>query len=390
MSLAALLSSMGENTGIFVLTILFTLLCISLLWAYFHFMKPQKGTLEWMHLYSKKEFSSPELISLSRKDIPAYLVCILISGGIFVLRMLLHMRQGYIPSARWEGPSMLLSGLLLPLLLCSCYYFLFRMFYGCCTLAVLLSILACSLNSSSATAHMLLAASLGCLYIWVCSCNREPKYMDILWLLISGILYGLCLMVCWAAFYLFPIYGFAYITGKVYQWHHGNWEKKKERLLLSCLMLVICLGIGALTLWFLYCMYSSDTFYLWNVLLSGETYRSIVPTFMKKFSDISLPQVKLVSTIYGDIYSPILFLTALPPLLHGVLKKRSGQALAVAVCTIPFILMWAMSGVQLMSVAYLLCVGWMFRGFEERGYKVFEIIGSIAVILFYFLRLLLV
>ena len=390
MSVEALFSAFGENTGILILTGLFVLLCISLLWAYFSVMRPKVGTIEWISMYESKEYKALDLHTLGWRDLPAYLICVFGSGGIYFLRMLLHMEQGYIPSAQWEGPYMLLRGILMPFLLCSCFYYLFRMIYGYRSVTVLLSILACSLSSSRATAHMLLAASLACLYIWICLSNRKPKYINMVWLLVSGLLYGLCLMVCWAAFYLIPIYIGGYALGKFYQWHHGEQEKRKERLLLSLLMLVISLGIGTLALWLLYYMYSREQFYLWNVLLSGETYRAMVPTFLEKFSDITLPQVTLVPNIFGDIYTPILFLTSLPPLIHGIWKKCSTQAAVIGFCLIPFLLMWAISGVQLMSIAYLLCIGWMFRSLEDRGNKVFAIIGSITVIIFYFLRMLLV
>ncbi len=390
MSVAALLSALGENKDILFLTGFFTVLCVTLLVVYFCVMKPRTGTIEWISLYGQGEGGILTLRSLNWRDLPAYLLCVLLSGGVFTLRMILHIIQGYIPSTQWEGPAMLLRGLLLPLLLCSCCYFLFRMIYGYRSVTVLLSVLACSLSSSRATAHMLLAASLACLYIWICLNNRKPKAMDAVWLLVSALLYGLCLMVCWAAFYLIPIYIMGYVLGKVYQWHQGEGEKRKERLLISCGALLIGLAIGTVTLWLLYYMYSNEQFYLWNVLLSGETYRAMVPTFLKKVSDITLPQVKLVPGIYGDIYTPILFLSSLPPLLHGILKKRNTHALMVGLFILPFLLMWALSGVQLMTFAYLLSIGWMFRGFEERGKKVFAIIGSTAVILFYFLRILLV
>ena len=390
MSLEALFSALGENNGILLLTGLFIFLCLTLLVAYFWAMKPKAGTIEWISLYGKGEGGALTLHSLNGRDLPAFLLCIFLSGGIFVLRMLLHILRGYIPSTQWEGPAMLLRGLLLPFLLCSCCYFLFRMIYGYRSVTVLLSVLACSLTSSGAKAHMLLAASLACLYIWVCLNNRKPKAMDTVWLLVSALLYGLCLMVCWAAFYLIPIYVAGYIVGKVYQWHQGEEEKRKERLILSCGALLIGLGIGTVTLWLLYYIYTHENFYLWNVLLSGETYREMVPTFINKIYDITLPRGQSVPNIFGDIYTPILFLSSLPPLIHGIVKKRNSHAIMVGICILPFLLMWAISGVELMTFAYLLSIGWMFRGFEDRDKKVFAIIGSIAVILFYFMRILLV
>lgn len=389
MSLSALLAAMSESPVILMLTVLFAAVCGVAAYSYFYVMRPKAGTIEWIRLYQKDRADPFQLESLTLGDLTAFLLSVFVSEGVCTIRLLVHLERGYIRSAQEDALSMALYGILLLFVLCACFFFLFRMFFGNKVIAISLTALACGLCSFDIAAPILLTASLTCLYIWICLNNRQPKLMDPLWLMLSGLLYGICLMVCWASLYLIPIYIGGYIAGKVRQWHQGDLEKRKGRLLVSCLSMLICVAVGTIVLWLLYYVYTNDHIYFWNAVISGETYESIIPTLLMKISDITAPRDQNISTMFKDIYIPILFVASLPPLIHGIRKKRSSHAMAIGFCLIPFLLMWIISGVELMTPVYMLCIGWMFKGFVDRGYKYYTILISAAVILFYFLRLLL-
>ena len=363
---------------------LFAALCLIAVLAYFHVMKPKAGTIEWIRLFGRKRAEPFSFCPLHRGDVLPFLLSFGVAWFLCGFRLIAHAKMGLLDPSGRDMVRTIFFGSCVTLVLAAVIYCFFRLFYGSKTVAALVTGLSSALCSHETYALILIFLSWICLYLWICYSNREFRRIYALLVLLSGLFYGIALMACWASFYLLPIYIAGYWVGKRCQWHRGDLEKRKGRLLLSLLMLVILLLVGTLFLWLLYYVFTSENTAFWTAALSGDTYHTILSTLLEKLTDITVPRSEGIRPMQTDLFTPILFVFSLIPTAHGAFVRRNNYARAALFCSVPFLAAWLIAGVDLMLAGSMPVIGWMLKGFVDRGRRRYAVYISIAVVFCYF------
>lgn len=373
------------------LIIVFITLCSYFVGLYFYVQKPKKGTLEWIRFHGSGRYERFIYEPLVFKDVIFVALTFLVTVILCGARFLIHSHLGFVSPIYLSTWQILLSGAVMTFSLSVSFYIFFRLFYTSRFVAFLVTCLSCALFSREIYSVILLLISWIFLYIWICNNYRTYKRIHRLYLLLAIVFYCFTLMSCWAAFYLFPIYLCGYIMGKVLQWHRGDQERKKGKMVFSLFLFLITASVVVLVMWLLYYGYNNEHVSLFTTVVSGDAYYSIIPTFLEKLADItpvnSANGSMTKEILRQDLFRPVLFLTSLiPTIYYGLIKKKT-QALTAFICAILFLAAWIFAHVDIMCPGAMLSIGWMFKGFRDRGYKRYAVMISLAVIGFYFASL---
>ncbi len=374
------------------LIIVFFALCLYFVGLYFYVQRPKKGTIEWIRTYDSGKYEPFIYEPLAYKDVLFCFLTFCVTLILFTIRFLIHHHLGLIDPFFQTTRQMVLTGAVVILSLTISFYIFFRLFYTSRFVAGLVTCLSCALFSREMYSVILLLFSWIFLFLWICNNYRNYKRIHALYFVLAIVFYAFTLMSCWAAIHLIPIYGVGIFMGKYLQWHRGDQEKKKGRFIFSIFLIFITCGIILLVMWMLYYAYNNRNMNLFTTALSGEVYHSIIPTFLEKMADITLPKRPVESTameiVRQDLFRPVLFLTSLlPTIYYGIVKKKS-QALTAFICAVLFLSAWVISGVDIMCPGAMLSIGWMFKGFRDRGYKRYAVMISGAVLGFYYISLI--
>lgn len=384
--------AIDQSPKTLVLILVFMALCLYFVGLYFYVQKPKKGTIEWIQTYQKRTFEPFTYEPLTYKDVLFCFLTFFVALILCTLRVLIHHHLGLIDFFFENTRQMLLTGAVATLALTISFYGFFRLFYTSRFVAGLVTCLSCALFSREMYSVILLLFSWIFLFLWICNNYRNYKRIHALYFILAIVFYAFTLMSCWAAIHLIPIYAGGIFMGKYLQWHRGDQEKKKGMFLFSVFLIFITFGIILLVMWLLYYAYNNQNMNLITTMVSGEVYKSIIPTFLEKMADIALPKRPMESNtvriVRQDLFRPVLFITSLfPAIYYGFVKKKS-QALTAVFCAVLFLSAWIISGVDIMCPGAMLSIGWMFKGFRDRGYKRYAVFLSVAVLAFYFTSLM--
>jgi len=381
-------AAVERSRGTLILAIIFLGLCSYFVYLYFRVQRPKRGTIEWISFYEKKQFTPFTYDPLNKMDIlPALFTCTL-ALIVCSIRFVLHYKLGFMPALGKPTGELLIAGAGMTLLLCSAFYIFFRIFFSSRSTACLVTGLSCALYSKELfTENILLLLSWLFLYMWICCNNRDYKWYYPLYLLLSGVFYAITLTICWPTFYLMPIYLSGFIIGKTVQRHPGDAIKKRGGFFISLLLVLITGIIGVLGMWLVYYAYRNENINLLQATLSGEAFHSFFPTFAERFVDLVRPETRGVPVVRQDIFRPILFITSLIPTIYSGFFRRKSHAVAAVFCAVWFLCIWIMKGVDLMCPGSMLSIGWMFKGFRDRGYRHYSVYITFTVIIFYFASL---
>ncbi len=381
-------AAVRQSRGTMILAIVFIGLCFFFVYLYFRVQRPKRGTIEWISLYEKKQFEPFTYEPFNKTDILPAIFTFIMALVICSIRFILHYKLGLMPALGKSTGELLLSGAGMTLLLCVAFYTFFRIFFGSRSTACLVTSLSCALFSKELFAeNILLLLSWLFLYLWVCCNNRDYKWYYSIYLLLSGVFYCITLTICWPTFYLLPIYIVSFIIGKTVQRHPGDAVKKKGGFFTSLLIVLITGVIGVLAMWLVYYAYKNENMNLLKTALSGEAYHSFIPTFVERLADLAVPNTGGQPVVRQDIFRPILFITSLIPTIYSGFFRRKSHAVVAVFCAVWFLCIWIVKGIDLICPCSMLSIGWMFKGFRDRGYRYYSVFISIAVILFYFASL---
>lgn len=377
-------AAVEQSRGTLLLAIVFLGLCLFFVGLYFRVQRPKRGTIEWISFYEKKQFEPFTYEPFSKRDILpsllAFFTALLICSGRFVL----HYKLGFFSDLGKNTEELLLSGAGMVCLMSFAFYSFFRVFFSSRSVACLVTCLSCALYSRELfEENILLLVSWLFLYLWVCCNHRDYRWYHEIYLFLSGVFYAITLTICWPTFFLFPIYLGGFVVGKVVQRHPGETARKKGSFFTSLLAVVIIGAIGVLSMWLVYYAYRNENMNLLKTALSGEAYHSFIPTFIERLADLTVPETGTGPIVRQDIFRPILFITSLIPTIYSGIFRRKSHAMAAVFCAVWFLCTWIIKGVDLMCPASMLSIGWMFKGFRERGYTYYGVCISGAVILFY-------
>lgn len=376
-----------ENTKTLYLSGIFFILCIGFVVLYFSVLKPKKGTIEWIHTYATDKFEPFIYEPLTIKDGLCWILTFAVAFGLGSLRFFVHYRLGLMEPFSTDVWQMIRTGAEAAFALSVVFFVFFRLFYTSRYVAFLLTCISCALLSREMYAVILLLGSWIFLFLWICNNYRNYKRIHSLYLALALVLYCLTLMACWASVFLAGIFLSGLVMGKVMQWHRGDQEKKKGRFIVTFILGCITCGIIVLVMWLFYYAHTNENMSLLTAALSGGTYHDIIPVFIMKMGDITLPEKPVGNIIRQDIFRPILFITSLIPTVYSGIFKKKTQALTATICAVSFLSAWIISGVDIMCSGAMLSIGWMFKGFSDRGHKGYAALISVAVLGFYFLSL---
>ena len=375
----------GENL---FLAIVFLSVCLYFVGLYFYAQRPKQGTIEWVKLYEKERYEAFDYEPFALKDLLFWSVTFVIAWVLCALRFLIHYELGLMTKFAQGMGKMALYFTIAIFSLTTAFYSFYRLFYTSRFVAVLVTCLSCALLSTELYPVVFLLISWTFLYLWICNNSKHYRRIHGLYLLLAGVFYGLTLLTCWASFYLSPIYLAGYIVGKVLQWHRGDQERKKGRLIGSVLLLIVTGGIGIILLWLVYYGYKNENMNLLTTAFSGETYYDMIPTFVQKVIDITVPQKVDTQVVRQDLFRPILFISSLIPTVYAALWKKKSQALTAVLCAIPFLCAWIFARVDIMCPGAMLSIGWMLKGYRDRERRRYAIYICLAVLGFYYASLL--
>ena len=381
-------AAIEQSRGTQLLAIIFLGLCLGFVVLYFRVQRPKKGTIEWISLYEKKQFEPFTYEPISKKDILPAIVTYVMALGICSIRFILHYKLNMMPDLGKPVGELILSGGIMAFFLCFAFYSFFRIFFSSRSTACLVTGLSCALYSKELYAEIiLLLLSWLFLYLWICCNNRDYKWYHSSYLLLSGVFYCITLTICWPTFYLFPIYAAGFIVGKTVQLHPGDAGRKKGRFFTSLLIALTTGIIGVLAMWLVYHAYRNENMTLLQTALSGEVYYSFIPAFADHLAELLVPQTGGVAVVRQDIFRPILFITSLIPTIYSGFVKRKSRAIAAVFCAVWFLCLWIVKGIDLMCPGSMLSIGFMMKGFRDRGYRKYSLWIGITVIVFYFASL---
>lgn len=368
------------------------LMCLSVP-AYFHALRPRRGTTEWIRRLDAPQFSPLQVQRLHWSDALWASFAVLSAA---VLRFLYYFF--YLKLHHRSNASELLSAsmryILVRVLPCAvlalAVYLLVRTVFGKPLPALLCAVLAGFTQNTASASTALLVISLLCLYVWMSAPYDAPLFFRAFWLVGAGLAYALAALFCLSAVWLLPFYLGAYVLTQVLRWRGGNPEKRGKKLLLSLLLTLLALLFGTLLLWLLYCLVSGRMAGSPAALLrSFRFYRELLPTISEKLIKLTSGNAAVLDTLKDNAFVYLAGLTSLLPLAHGAFRLRDGRCLFL-LCLLPSCLCaWLLGGTSLLSLPLLLSLGRLWSVCTERNHTAYTIGLFCAVTLCFTINMIL-
>lgn len=352
--------------------------------AYYHAMRPRRGTTEWIRRLEPQQFTPIQVQRLNWTDVFWALLAVVCSAA---LRLIYHFfflqlhrmsnaAQIFLSVLRW-----LLRCTLPNMLLAFALYLLLRTLFGGKPLpALLCGIMAGYTQNAAVTSTALVICSLFCLYVWMSALYDAPLFFNAFWLVGAGLLYAFAMLLCRSIAWLAPCYLAAYLVTQVLRWREGNPQQRGKKLAASLLLTLLALLFGMLLLWLFYCLMSRRMEGTpIDLLGSVRFYQEMLPTFGKKIAALFHGGSPLQGMWIGDSFVCFAGLASLIPLLHGAIRLRDTQCLMI-LCLLPFCLCaWLLGGTYLLPIPLLLSLGRLWQIYTERGRSAYAV-GSFGVI----------
>lgn len=346
--------------------------------AYYHAMRPRRGTTEWIKRLDPPHFAPVKVQRLCRADVVFALLTAVCTAALrfvyFFFALKLHRKDNALQILS-SCFSILVQRVLLSVVLAIVLYLLLRMMFGGNPLpALLCGIMAGFTQNAALPSTVLLLCSLLCLYAWMSAPYDAPLFFHAFWLVGAGALYALALLFCRAAGWLAPFYLGVYLVTQVLRWRGGDRERRGKKLAASLLLTLLCFLFGALLLWLVYCLLSHrlDGSPV-ELLRSFRFYREMLPTFGKKVAALFHGGSLRKSVQWRDAFVLLAGLASLLPLLHGAVKLRDTRCLLI-VCLLPLCLCaWLLGGAYLLPIPLLLSVGRLWQSYAERDHSVYAV-----------------
>lgn len=393
MSFSVLLAVLRNEPLLVALIVAFALLCAVGVWLYFYASRPKCGTLEWIKCFDTKHFKWFAVHSLRWQVLPWMLLTIVLTAVLHIVRMCcfldVHKHPELFSRLLASAESILINGIAPAVAFAVAMFLLIYVMHGQAQTAMLVGTLGAFTLSTELWAVALVTVSMLFLYIWMTAKPDAPLFFHAFWLMLAGLCYGVALLECWATVFLLPMYIAAYCVTQVYRWREGDRDTRKGKLIGSIALLLTVFVLGTVLMWLLYYLPGVGKVRVWTLLSSAETYRAIFPTVMEKLRDLFASRDILTTVFAGDVFLFLLGLAACVPAVHAVIKDRQSLALTALCCLIPFLLMWLLCGMYMMTPVLLLLVAWVWKTYAQRGRTRYALCGFLAASACFFAELLL-
>lgn len=363
---------------LFVLLVLCAVLLSLSVPAYYHAIRPRRGTTEWIKRLDPPHFAPLQIRQPGWADIFWALLTAVCAAALrfvyYFFSLKLHLKSNALQILSSCMPRLIWQVLLSVFSALALYLLLRIMFGGKPLPALLCAMLAGFTQNAVPASTALLFASLLCLYIWMSAPYDAPLFFRAFWLLAAGLLYTPVLLLCRQAAWLAPYYLAAYLITQVLRWRGGNRERRGKKLVSSLLLTFFAFLFATLLLWLLYCLLShrmegSPV----ELLRSFRFYREMLPTLGKKLTSLFRSGSLLQGVMIEDGFVFLAGLASLIPLLHGTLKLRDTRCLFI-LCLLPFCLCaWLLGGAYLLPIPLLLSLGRLWQSYSERGYSTYTV-----------------
>ncbi len=274
---------------LFVLLVLCAVLLSLSVPAYYHAIRPRRGTTEWIKRLDPPHFAPLQIRQPGWADIFWALLTAVCAAALrfvyYFFSLKLHLKSNALQILSSCMPRLIWQVLLSVFSALALYLLLRIMFGGKPLPALLCAMLAGFTQNAVPASTALLFASLLCLYIWMSAPYDAPLFFRAFWLLAAGLLYTPVLLLCRQAAWLAPYYLAAYLITQVLRWRGGNRERRGKKLVSSLLLTFFAFLFATLLLWLLYCLLShrmegSPV----ELLRSFRFYREMLPTLGKKLA----------------------------------------------------------------------------------------------------------
>ncbi|MGM9552677.1 MAG: hypothetical protein ACI3V2_00090 [Faecousia sp.] len=363
--------------------------------AYYYAIRPRRGTTEWIKRLEPTHFTPLRIHSPGWTDIAWALLTAVCAAALrfayYFFSLKLHRKSNAMQLLSSYMPHLARLVLLSVFSALALYLLLRTMFGGKQLPALLCAILAGFTQNTAVASTALLFASVLCLYAWMSAPYDAPLFFHAFWLLASGLLYALALLLCGRAAWLAPWYLGAYIVTQVLRWRGGNREQRIKKLGASLMLTLLAFLFATLLLWLLYCLLSHRIEGSpMELLRSFRFYREMLPTFGKKLASLFRGGSLLRRVRLEDGFVFLAGLASLIPLLHGTLKLRDTRCLLI-LCLLPFCLCaWLLGGAYLLPIPLLLSLGRLWQTYTERGHSAYAVGFFCAVCLCFLAKLILI
>lgn len=370
--------------GVFALAALLSVV------LFFQTQRPRRGTIEWIRKHDRHSFTP---LTRQRLALPDLLWCFLsVVGGTAASFVHLFLRHGWHLladplSVVGEAGSYLLYKLAFVILLAASTYLLMRALFREPLIAMAAAILLPFLQVSYQPAAAFVTVALYFFYLWMTADPEATVLGSCIWLILALLTYGLALVLCFPSIFLLPLFFVGYIYTQIDRWLRGDPHERTGKLVGSLCLTVFSLLVWVLLVWTIYQILSGRLTDL-SQLRTFAFFTAIMPTFTEQLRQMLCFPSLLDAFAHTDVFLLLAGAAAVLPALYGVIRCRDSRSLLLLLLLVPFAAMWVCGGAYLMSIPFVLLLGWMWNSYVERDRTLLAIASPVTVLAFAALELM--
>ena len=381
MALKNLFSDSSARILMLMVTV-FAVISVLMIPAYFHALRPRRGTTEWMKRLDQPKFAALSAYSLHWMDILWAFLAGVCAGALRLLSSVffyLHRESmELLPQVMNElALFRILPGAVIGISL----FLLLRGMYGNVLPSFLGAVIGGLVQIGNTWYVAFLCMSLVCLWFWTASEADAPMFPRALLFLGSLAFYGVVLYFDWAVIWLSPLYLAAYLYVQIHRWKYGPKKSRGISLTVSLLLLLLTAVLAIVSVWVLHCVLTEmpekilDLPYFFALMTEKITLR---------LRWIVQPWNFFGSIFANDVFLFVMGMAALVPVFHGLVKIRDSRCIALLAMVPCFFATWLLGGVYLMVPLLIPLVGWVWNILTERE-RSWEAAGFAAALALFFL-----
>ena len=343
--------------------------------VYFAARRPRRGTTEWMRCIETPHFSPLRFQRLYPADLGWLPLAVVLGAGLRLLLLLFRMalRLPAMDAFAELLPYYLLHTTLPCAILAAGMYLLLRLMCGSALAATCGAAAIAVLQNGSLPCAAAVVWALAFLWLWVCAADTEGFALPALWLTLSIACYAYSML--WGArlLWLCPVWIAAWIY---VQCRRRSVGRAIASLLLTALLCTLSAAVVC-GVWLLQNRYAGQGL---APVATAEFWYGIPLTLNEKLGKV------IVLPPFFDtvrVTDALLFLAggaALICALHGALRRRESECLALLVLIPFFALLWLVGGQYLMTIPLTLALGWLWNLWRRREQTVFVLL-SLCILL---------
>lgn len=385
------LSSKIAELGLLLIPIcVFAIAAILSIPLFFRTERPRRGTIEWIRKHDRRSFAP---LAWQKLAVPDLLWCLFaVLGGLIVFFVYLFLRRGWHLlddplGVLNEAGGYLLYKLIFALILSGSTYLFTKSLFGKAPVALSAAILLPFLQVGYLPAAAMLMLALFFFYRWMTADFLASALSTAVWLILALLFYGLALVLCFPTILLLPLFFAGYVYTQIVRWQKGDRYERAGKLAVSLGLTVVSLLVWALLVWLVYQFVSGQLTDI-SQLRSFSFFTAIFPTFAEQLVQMFTFPPLTDALVHTDIFLFLGGIAAIVPNAYGIVRYRDSRCILLLLLLLPFGLMWLCGGAYLMSIPFVLLMGWMWNRSIERDHMLLAVLSPAVVLAFAALELL--